>query len=209
MSLYARPALACMDVVFHAADGFEPGVVFLPNHRARAELAQSSLHGWRLSRSCLSICALKWIRACLRRTRVAPPSSHVSQRISAARSGENDRDDELANVTLAVLKSGTTKRPTSNLTLIRKKSMRRSLGSAAFRIFVNQSAGGLSFSILSAAASTSLPKRLGRFAEEVRQGGSALSILQIPLQISVRGVRDDPPRVGSGVICAKLRRACC
>ena len=39
VSLFARPALAFLDVVFHAADGFAPGVVFVPDRRSRAELA--------------------------------------------------------------------------------------------------------------------------------------------------------------------------
>ena len=39
MSLYARPALSFLDVVFHEDDAFEPGVVFIPSRRALAELA--------------------------------------------------------------------------------------------------------------------------------------------------------------------------
>ena len=37
--LYARPSLSFLDVVFHAADGYGPGVVFIPSRRARGELA--------------------------------------------------------------------------------------------------------------------------------------------------------------------------
>ena len=39
VSLYARPALSFLDVVFHEAEAFEPGVVFIPSRRALAELA--------------------------------------------------------------------------------------------------------------------------------------------------------------------------
>ena len=39
VSLYARPALAFLDVVFHEADAYQPGVVFVPSRRALAELA--------------------------------------------------------------------------------------------------------------------------------------------------------------------------
>ena len=39
VSLYARPSLAFLDGVFHEADIYEPGVVFAPSRRSRAELA--------------------------------------------------------------------------------------------------------------------------------------------------------------------------
>ena len=39
VSLYARPALAFLDRVFHEADAFAPGVVFVPSRRSLAELA--------------------------------------------------------------------------------------------------------------------------------------------------------------------------
>ena len=39
VSLYARPALSFLEAVFHEADAYEPGVVFIPSKRARAELA--------------------------------------------------------------------------------------------------------------------------------------------------------------------------
>ena len=39
VSLYARPALSFLDVVFHEADAYAPGEVFIPSRRARAELA--------------------------------------------------------------------------------------------------------------------------------------------------------------------------
>ena len=39
VSLYARPSLAFLDSVFHEADTYEPGVVFVPSRRSRAELA--------------------------------------------------------------------------------------------------------------------------------------------------------------------------
>ena len=39
VSLYARPALSFLDVVFHEADQYAPGVVFVPSRRALGELA--------------------------------------------------------------------------------------------------------------------------------------------------------------------------
>ena len=39
VSLYARPALSFLDVVFHEADPYSPGVVFIPSRRALGELA--------------------------------------------------------------------------------------------------------------------------------------------------------------------------
>ena len=39
VSLYARPSLAFLDSVFHEADTYEPGVVFVPSRCSRAELA--------------------------------------------------------------------------------------------------------------------------------------------------------------------------
>ena len=39
VSLYARPALSFLDVVFHEADAYAPGVVFVPSRRALEELA--------------------------------------------------------------------------------------------------------------------------------------------------------------------------
>ena len=39
VSLYARPALAFLDIVFHEADAYAPGEVFVPSRKALAELA--------------------------------------------------------------------------------------------------------------------------------------------------------------------------
>ena len=39
VSLYARPALSFLEDVFHEADPYSPGAVFMPSRRARAELA--------------------------------------------------------------------------------------------------------------------------------------------------------------------------
>ena len=39
VSLYARPALSFLDVVFHKADPYSPGDVFIPSRRALGELA--------------------------------------------------------------------------------------------------------------------------------------------------------------------------
>ena len=39
VSLYARPALSFLRVVFHEADAYDLGAVFVPSRRARAELA--------------------------------------------------------------------------------------------------------------------------------------------------------------------------
>ena len=39
VSLYARPALSFLDVVFHEASAYATGEVFIPSRRARAELA--------------------------------------------------------------------------------------------------------------------------------------------------------------------------
>ena len=38
VSLYARPALSFLETVFHEADGYAPGAVFVPGRRALAEL---------------------------------------------------------------------------------------------------------------------------------------------------------------------------
>ncbi len=39
VSLYARPALSFLEAVFHEADGYAPGAVFVPGRRALAELS--------------------------------------------------------------------------------------------------------------------------------------------------------------------------